>query len=68
MTPEEFRAAYPKLRTWIQKTLASYEKTAQPIASMLFVRLPLYFDHSLLDTAKFIPVDRLPLPPYQRWG
>ncbi len=42
VTPEEFREAYPKLRAWIQKTLASYEKAAQPIASMHFVRLPLY--------------------------
>ncbi len=68
MTPEEFRTAYPKLRAWIQKTLASYERTAQPIASMHFVRLPLYFDRSLLDTAKFIPVDRLPLPPLSAMG
>ncbi len=68
MTPEEFRTAYPKLRAWIQKTLAAHEKTAQPIASMHFVRLPLYFDHSLLDTAKFIPVDRLPLPPLSAMG
>ncbi len=68
MTPEEFRAAYPKLRAWIQKTLASYEKAAQPIASMHFVRLPLYCDHSLLETAKFIAVDRLPMPPLTAMG
>ncbi len=68
MTPEEFHAAYPKVWAWIRKTLASYEKNAQTIASMHFVRLPLYFDHSLLDTAKFVPVDRLPLPPLSAMG
>jgi hypothetical protein len=52
LTPEEFRTAYPKLRAWIQKTLEFYEENAKPVASMHFVRLPLYFDHGLLDTAK----------------
>src|SRR5436190_21710752 len=46
LTPEEFHAAYPKLQAWIQKTLATYEIDAQPIASMRFARLPLYFDHT----------------------
>ena len=68
LTPEEFRTAYPKLRAWIQKTLEFYEKNAKPIASMHFVRLPLYFDHSLLDTAKFIAIDRLPMPPLSAMG
>jgi hypothetical protein len=61
LTPEEFHTAYPKVQAWIQKTLATYEKDAQPIASMHFVRLPLYFSHTLLETAKFIPIDRLPM-------
>ena len=53
VTPEEFRIAYPKVQAWIQKTLAAYEKDAQPIASMHFARLPLYFDYDLLETVKF---------------
>jgi hypothetical protein len=68
LTPEEFRTAYPKLRAWIQKTLEFYEKNAKPIASMHFVRLPLYFDPSLLETAKFIAIDRLPMPPLSAMG
>jgi hypothetical protein len=68
LTPEEFRTAYPKLRAWIQKTLEFYEENAKPVASMHFVRLPLYFDHSLLDTAKFIAIDRLPMPPLSAMG
>src|SRR5262249_15591066 len=63
LTPEEFHTAYPKLRAWIQKTLEFYEKNAKPVASMRFVRLPLYFDPSLLKTTKFIAIDRLPMPP-----
>jgi hypothetical protein len=68
MTPEEFRIAYPKVQAWIQKTLAAYEKDAQPIASMHFARLPLYFDYDLLETAKFIPIDQVPMPPLSAMG
>ena len=68
LTPEEFHTAYPKVQAWIQKTLATYEKDAQPIASMHFVRLPLYFPHTLLETAKFIPINRLPMPPLSAMG
>ena len=68
LTPEEFHTAYPKLRAWIQKTLDFNEKNAKPVASMHFVRLPLYFDHSLLETAKFIAIDRLPMPPLSAMG
>jgi hypothetical protein len=50
------------VQVWIQKTLAAYEKDAQPIASMHFARLPLYFDYDLLETAKFIPIDQVPMP------
>ena len=68
LTPEEFHTAYPKLRAWIQKTLEFYEKNAKSIASMHFVRLPLYFVPSLLETAKFIAIDRLPMPPLSEMG
>ena len=68
LTPEEFHTAYPKLRAWILKTLEFYEKNAKPVASMPFVRLPLYFDPSLLETAKFIAIDRLPMPPLSAMG
>jgi hypothetical protein len=45
-----------------------YEKNAKPVASMHFVRLPLYFDPSMLETAKFIAIDRLPMPPLSAMG
>jgi hypothetical protein len=68
LTPEEFDTAYPKLRGWIQQTLEFYEKNAKAVASMHFVRLPLYFDPNLLETTKFIAVDRLPMPPLSAMG
>jgi hypothetical protein len=68
LTPEEFHTAYPKVQAWIQKTLAAYEKDAQPIDSMHFARLPLYFNHTLLETAKFIPIHRVPMPPLSAMG
>jgi hypothetical protein len=68
LTPEEFHNAYPKLRAWIQKTLEFYEENAKPVASMHFVRLPLYFGHSLLESTKFIAIDRLPMPPLSAMG
>jgi hypothetical protein len=68
MTPEEFRIAYPKVQAWIQKTLAAYEKDAQPIASMHFARLPRYFDYDLLETTKFILIDQVPMPPLSAMG
>jgi hypothetical protein len=68
LTPEEFHSAYPKMRAWIQKTLEFYEENAKPVASMHFVRLPLYFGHSLLETTKFIATDRLPIPPLSAMG
>jgi hypothetical protein len=68
LTPEEFHTAYPKLQAWIQKTLAAYEKDALPTASMRFARLPLYFDHTSLEAARFIPIDRVPMPPLAAMG
>ena len=68
LTPEELHTAYPKVQAWIRKTLATYEKEAKPIASMRFARLPLYFDHASLETAKFIPIDRVPMPPLSAMG
>jgi hypothetical protein len=68
LTPEEFHTAYPKLWAWIENTLALYENNAKSVASMRFVRLPLYFGHSLLETTKFIAIDRLPMPPLSALG
>ena len=40
----------------------AYEKVARPVASKNFRRLPLYFSRMQLEVAKFVAVDRVPLP------
>jgi hypothetical protein len=68
MTPQEFEAAFPKVMRWIQRTLVAYEKVARPVASKNFRRLPLYFSRAQIEAAKFVAVDRIPLPPLSSIG
>jgi len=68
MTPEEFQALYPHVIGWIRLTLATHEKNAKSVASVGFVRLPLYFSHELLASTKYVPVDRAPTPPLSALG
>src|SRR5262249_26385862 len=68
LPPENFHTVYPNRRLWIKKTLIFKKKNGKPFSSMHFVPLPLYFDHSLLETAKFIAIDRLPMPPLSAMG
>jgi hypothetical protein len=68
VTPEEFQAFYPQVVGWIHRTLEAYEKNAKSIASVGFARLPLYFSHELLRHAKFVAVDRPPMPPLSALG
>jgi len=68
MTPQEFEAAFPKVMGWIQRTLVAHEKLARPVTSKNFRRLPLYFSHAQLEAAKFVAVDRIPLPPLSSMG
>jgi hypothetical protein len=68
MTPQEFETAFPKVMSWIQRTLIAYEKVVRPVASMNFRRLPLYFSRAQLEAAKFVAVNRIPLPPLSSLG
>src|ERR1700733_4638412 len=68
LTPEQFQAIYPQVAKWIGQTLASHAAEAKTVASMGFKRLPLYFNQSLLASAKFIIVDRVPMPPLATMG
>lgn len=68
LTPEQFQAVYPQVVKWIGQTLVSHASEAQPVVSMGFKRLPLYFHQSLLVSAKFIIVDRVPMPPLATMG
>ena len=68
MTPEEFRAIFPLVHTWIRETLASHSNAAKPVSSQGFVRLPRYFSAKLLASTKFITIDKIPMPPLSKMG
>jgi hypothetical protein len=68
MTPQEFQTVYPHIIGWIRQTLGAHEKKAQIVGSMGFTRLPLYFGRELLETAKVVAVDRVPVPPLSAFG
>jgi len=68
VTPEEFQAFYPQVVGWIRRTLEAHEKNAKLVASVGFVRLPLYFSHELIASTKYVAVDRPPMPPLSALG
>lgn len=68
MTPEEFKTFYPYLAGWIRQTLVAHAKSARIVASVGFQRLPLYFSAELLQLAKFVVIERVPLPPLSAMG
>src|SRR5262245_17928135 len=68
MTPVEFAAAYPVVLAWLRQTIADHEKSAKPVASRGFKRLPQYFAGELLTTTKVVVVNRLPIPPLSSMG
>jgi hypothetical protein len=68
LTPDEFRAKYPLIIEWIGQTLASHSACAHTVASRNFSRLPSYFSRGLLESAKVVATDRLPVPPLSQLG
>jgi hypothetical protein len=68
MTPQQFRAVYPHFMAWIARTLDAHARDAQSVASQHFSRLPLYFSRELLAEAKFVVVERVPMPPLTELG
>jgi hypothetical protein len=68
MTRQQLRAAYPHVMAWITRTLDAHAHNARTVASQSFSRLPLYFGRELLAVAKFVVVDRVPMPPLTELG
>jgi hypothetical protein len=68
MTEQEFRAIYPLIANWIQKTLAEQASAARPVASLGFSRLPRYYDEKTLASAKVVLVPKVPVPPLSAMG
>jgi hypothetical protein len=68
MTEQEFRAIYPLIFDWIQRTLAHYASAARPVASFGFSRLPHYYGQDILTGAKVVVLPKVPLPPLSAMG
>jgi len=68
VTPQEFELAFPKVMDWIQKTLLAQQRLARPVTAKNFQRLPLYFSRAQIEAAKFVVVDRIPIPPLSLMG
>jgi len=68
MTPQEFETAFPKIMGWIQQTLLAYKTLARPVTAKNFKRLPLYFSKTQIEAAKFVVVNRVPVPPLSSMG
>lgn len=68
LTEQEFRAAYPRIAGWIQKTLTEHTPAARTVASFGFSRLRDYYDLPLLASSKVVVVARVPMPPLSAMG
>jgi hypothetical protein len=68
MTPQEFETAFPKVMGWIRQTLLAHEMFARPVTSTNFKHLPRYFSQAQIEVAKFVVVDRIPVPPLSSIG
>jgi hypothetical protein len=58
----------PEVILWIDKTLAVHAGHARSVASLGFPRLGYYYTAALLESAKAIPVARVPAPPLAKMG
>lgn len=65
---DRFRAALPRVRSWIELTLERHAPQAVPVSGLGYPRLPACFSGELLDTAKVVRVPEVPFPPLTRMG
>lgn len=68
MSTDLLQKALPAIEQWITSTLAKHAAQARPVASMDFPRLGQFYPTSLLESAKFITVDKVPMPPLTALG
>lgn len=68
LTAEQFSKLYPKIIGWIDLQLALHSNGAKPIAAAGFARLPEYFGKDVLASARYVLVDKVPMPPLTKLG
>jgi hypothetical protein len=68
MKPEQFKLICTPAIAWINQILITNDKAKQNVSSGNFLRLPHYFPKNFLDSAQFIVVDKIPVPPLTAMG
>jgi len=62
-----FQTALPMVRDWIDATLSLHAAEARPALAEGYPRLPLWFPGELLERAKVVELDPVPLPPLEHF-
>jgi hypothetical protein len=68
MSTDLLQKALPAIEQWIANTLAQHASHARSVASLNFPRLGQFYPASLLECAKFVAVDTVPMPPLTALG
>jgi len=68
ITPEQFHSIYPRLLKEIHNILTTNAGYERKVYTADFKRLPLYFSKTLLESTKFVLVDKIPIPPLSDFG
>jgi hypothetical protein len=68
MNEQEFRAIYPAMINWVQRTLAEHHDAARAVTSFGFERLPRFYQHATLAGTKVVAADKVPVPPLVSMG
>jgi hypothetical protein len=58
----------PLIKQWITTTLEKHKLYARPVANLNFSNLPLYYSKRILNSAKIVTVDKIPIPPFSEMG
>lgn len=58
----------PLIKQWITTTLEKHKLYARPVANLNFSNLPLYYSERILNSAKIVTVDKIPIPPLSEMG
>jgi len=68
MSLQQLQQKLPDVMAWIDRTLAAHASAARPVASLGFKRLGSYYPATMLDSARVIPVAKVPVPPLAAMG
>ena len=64
----QFRQKLPLMQEWRHETLEKHAAQTRPVASYDFQSLPSYFPPTILNLAKVVVVENVPVPPLKSFG